>query len=68
MCTDQATKWPEAVPPLRNVTARTIAHEMMTMFSRTGILKKTTVCSVCGKSGIEVVHWVGDRTDDDYSL
>ena len=35
-CIDQATKWPEAVP-LRNVTARTIAREMMTIFSGTGI-------------------------------
>ena len=35
-CIDQATKWPEAVP-LRNVTAKTIARELIVLFSRTGI-------------------------------
>ena len=35
-CIDQATKWPETLP-LRNVTAKTIARELMVLFSRTGI-------------------------------
>ena len=38
-CIDQATKRPETVP-LRNVTAKSIARELMVLFSRTGILRK----------------------------
>ena len=62
-CIDQATKWPEAV----NATARTIAHEIMTIYPVL-VFPGRSGCSVCGKSGIEVVHWVGDRSDEDYSL
>ena len=35
-CLDQATKWPEAIP-VKSITARTIAREMMGLFARTGI-------------------------------
>ena len=65
-CLDQATKWPEAIP-LKSITARSIAREMLNLFARTGIPREiltdqgtqfvgSLVTKLCKELGVDQIH------------
>ena len=65
-CLDKATKWPEAIP-LKSITARSIAREMLNLFARTGIPREiltdqgtqfvgSLVTKLCKELGVDQIH------------